>query len=142
MPASAAAIESRWSRTNWDAEDGDRAFTLVRIGTDIAQKAGMGAMHSYSKDQREVVNDLVRKVIVTDMGNFTPERFRDWTKNLDNQFRKRGLSLRFEIRQRTVHFSVKELRTGRRAFQFSASTRVRFDDRDVIMPMEDLAQRF
>jgi hypothetical protein len=102
----------------------------------------MGAMHSYSKDQREVVSDLVRKVIVTDMGNFTPDRFKDWTKNLDNQFRKRGLTLRFEIRQRTVHFAVKELRTGRRAFQFAASTRVRFDDRDIVMPMEDLTRRF
>lgn len=102
----------------------------------------MGAMHSYSKDQREVVSDLVRKVIVTDMGNFTPDRFKDWAKNLDNQFRKRGLTLRFEIRQRTVHFTVRELRTGRRAFQFAASTHVRFDDRDIVMPMEDLTRRF
>jgi hypothetical protein len=102
----------------------------------------MGAMHSYSKDQREVVNDLVRKVILTDMGNFTPDRFRDWTKNLDNQFRKRGLALRFEIRQRTVHFTVKELRSGRRAFQFSASTHVRFDDRDIAMPIADLTRSF
>jgi hypothetical protein len=129
-------------RTKWGSGRRGAALPPACIGIDIAQKARMGAMHSYSKDQREVVNDLVRKVILTDMGNFTPDRFRDWTKNLDNQFRKRGLSLRFEIRQRTVHFTVRELRTGRRAFQFSASTHVRFEDRDVVMPMEDLTRRF
>lgn len=101
----------------------------------------MGAMHSYTKDQREVVNDMVRKVILCDMGNFTAERFRDWIKNLDTQFRKRGLTLGFDIRQRTVHFTVKELRTGRRAFQFSTSTHVRFDDRDVVVSLEDMTRR-
>jgi hypothetical protein len=115
-------------------------------GIDFAQSArmgiGVGSMHSYTKDQREVVNELVRKVIVCDMGTFTPDRFKDWIKNFDNQFRKRGLTLRFEIRQRTVHFTIKELRTGRRCFQFAASTHVRFDDRDVIMSLEDAAPRF
>ncbi len=103
---------------------------------------GIGSMHSYTKDQREVVSELVRKVIVCDMGAFTPDRFKDWIISFDNQFRKRGLTLRFEIRQRTVHFTIKELRTGRRAFQFTASTHVRFDDRDVVMAFDDAPQRF
>ena len=103
---------------------------------------GVGSMHSYTKDQREVVSDLVRKVIVCDLGNFTPDRFKDWIKNFDNQFRKRGLTLRFEIRQRTVHFTIRELRTGRRVFHFSASTHVRFDDSDVIMSLDDVMRRF
>ena len=100
----------------------------------------MASMHSYRKDQREAVNELVRKVIVTDMGNFTPDRFKDWIKNYDYQFRKTGLTLRFEIRQRTVHFTIKELRTGRRAYQFRASTHVRFDDRDVILSLDDISK--
>ena len=44
-----------------------------------------GVLHSYRKEQREAVNDLVRKVIITDMANFNPERFRDWAKNLNYQ---------------------------------------------------------
>jgi hypothetical protein len=103
---------------------------------------GVGSLHSYTKDQREAVSDLVRKVIVCDMGTFTPDRFKDWIKNFDNQFRKRGLTLRFEIRQRTVHFTIKELRTGRRAFQFAASTHVRFDDRDIVMSFDDPGRQF
>lgn len=98
-------------------------------------------MHSYSKDQREAVSDLVRKVVVCDLGTFTPERFRDWIKHIDYQFRKTSLTLRFEIRQRVVHFTVKELRTGRRAYHFTASTRVRFDDSDIVMSVEDLSRR-
>jgi hypothetical protein len=100
-----------------------------------------GSMHSYRKEQREAVNDLVRKVLVADMASFNPERFRDWTKNLDYQFRKTGLTLRFEIRQGTVHFTVKDLRTGRRAYEFHTSTRVLFDDRDVV-PVEDTMIKF
>jgi hypothetical protein len=115
----------------------------VKQGIDIAQNCGMaGSMHSYSKGQREAVNDLVRKVIVCDLGTFTAERFRDWIKYTDSQFRKTGLTLRFDIRQRTVHFTVKELLTGRRAYSFSASTRVRFDDSDVIMSVEEMGRKF
>jgi hypothetical protein len=102
----------------------------------------MRSMHSYTKAQREAVSELVRKVIVTEMGNFNPERFRDWTKNLDHQFRKGGLTLRFDVRQRTVHFSVRELRTGRLAYQFATSTHLSFDDSDVIKPIEEIAPRF
>jgi hypothetical protein len=100
------------------------------------------SMHSFAKDQREAVNEMVRKLIVCDMGNFTPDRFKDWVKNLDNQFRKVGLMLRFEIRQRTVYFTIKELRTGRSAYQFSTSTHVRFDDRDVVLSFEDISRKF
>jgi hypothetical protein len=98
----------------------------------------MGTMHSFTKGQREVVSDLVRKVLVSDMGNFNPERFKDWVKNIDTQFRKMGLALQFEIHDRTVHFTVKELRTGRRLYHFATSTRVRFDERDVIMSYEEI----
>jgi hypothetical protein len=34
-----------------------------------------------------------------------------------------------------VHFYVKETRTKRIAFQFAASTRVRFEERDAIIPV-------
>jgi hypothetical protein len=100
-----------------------------------------GVLHSYRKEQREVVNDLVRKVIVTDLGNFNPERFKDWTKNLNYQFGKAGLMLRFDIRQGTVHFSIKDVRTGRRVYEFHSSTRVLFEDNDVT-PLEEQIKKF
>jgi hypothetical protein len=102
----------------------------------------MRSMHSYTKAQREAVSELVRKVIVTEMGMFTPERFRDWTKNLDHQFRKSGLTIRFEVRQRTVYFTIKDVRTGRLAYQFATSTHLPFDDNDVIKPVEEIARVF
>ena len=101
----------------------------------------MTGLHSLSKGQREVVSDLVRKVLVCDMGNFTAERFKDWIKNLDNQFRKMGMTVRFEIQNRSVHFTMKELRSGRRAYHFTSSTHVRFDGDDVIMSYDDIARR-
>lgn len=100
-----------------------------------------GVLHSYRKEQREAVNDLVRKVIITDMANFNPERFRDWAENLNYQFGKAGLTLRFDIRQGTVHFMVKDLRTGRRVYEFHTSTRVLFDDGEV-MSVEDKIKKF
>ena len=102
----------------------------------------MNATHSLTKGQREVVSDLVRKVLVCDMGNFTPDRFKDWVKNLDGQFLKMGLTLRFEIHDRAVHFTVKESRSGRRVYHFTSSTRVRFDDRDVTVSYEEITRRF
>jgi len=111
-----------------------------RTGIDSARNPPMSSMHSFSKGQREVVGDLLRKVLVSDMGNFNPERFKDWVKNTDNQFRKMGLTLQFQIHDRTVHFTVKELRTGRRLYQFATSTRVRFDDGDVIMSYEEITR--
>jgi hypothetical protein len=101
----------------------------------------IGSLHSYRKEQREVVSELVRKVIITDMANFNPERFKDWTKNLDYQFRKAGLTLRFEIRQGTVHFTIKDLRTGRRAYEFYTSTHVRYGDSEVV-PVEESTKKF
>ena len=64
-----------------------------------------GVLHSYRKEQREAVNDLVRKVIVTDMANFNPERFRDWAKNLNYQFRQSRVdaSVRYSPGHRTFH---------------------------------------
>jgi hypothetical protein len=102
----------------------------------------VAAIHFLTKGQREVVSDLVRKLLVCEMGNFTPERFKDWVKNADNQFRKMALMLQFEIRERTVYFTVKELRTGRRVYHFNTSTRVRFDDKDIVMSCEEITRPF
>lgn len=97
-------------------------------------------MHSRPKEQREAVRNLVHLVLIRDMGTFNPDRFKDWIKDVDARFRKVGLMLRFEIRSRTVHFTIKEIRSGRTAFNFSASTRVQFDDRDVVMAVEDFTK--
>ena|SRR5438105_2992058 len=112
------------------------------FGIDSAQNPGMSATHSLSKGQREVVHELVRRLLICDMGSFNPERFKDWVKNLDNQFRRMGLALQFEIRDRTVYFTVKELRTGRRIYHFATSTRVPFEAGEVIMSYEELTRRF
>src|SRR5437762_4125949 len=106
---------------------------LLRFGVMIQ-------MHSRPKEQREAVRNLVHLVLIRDMGTFNPERFKDWIKDIDARFRKVGLTLSFEIRSRTVHFTIKEIRSGRTAFNFSASTRVQFDDRDVVMSVEDFAK--
>lgn len=94
----------------------------------------MAGMHSYSKEQREAVNLLVRSVIVQDMGTFNPERFKDWVRNIDFRFSKVGLTLAFAISSsRSVNFTVKDIRTKRTAYRFTASTRVRFEADDVVV---------
>jgi hypothetical protein len=93
-------------------------------------------MHSRPKEQREAVRNLVHLVLTRDMGTFNPERFKDWVKDVDARFRKVGLTLAFEIRTRTVHFTIKEIRSRRTAFKFAASTHVQFEDRDVVMSVE------
>jgi hypothetical protein len=98
-------------------------------------------MHSSPKEQREAVRQLVHSLLVRDMGTFNADRFKEWVKETDARFRKVGLSLRFTIRERSVHFTIKEIRSKRTAFQFEASTRVPFDDRDVVMSVEDFPQR-
>ena len=95
-------------------------------------------MHSRPKEQREAIRNLVQLVLVRDMGTFTPDRFKEWIKDMDARFRKTGLTLKFEIRIRTVHFTIKEIRTSRIAFRFAASSHVQFEDRDVVMSVEDL----
>jgi hypothetical protein len=95
------------------------------------------AMHNYSKEQREAVRQLLHTVLMRDMGSFDPDRFKEWIKELDARFRKVALTLVFELRNRSVHFTIKELRTGRAAFRFTSATRVRFDDKDVVMSAED-----
>jgi hypothetical protein len=96
-------------------------------------------MHSRPKEQREAVRNLVHSVLTRDMGTFNPERFKDWIKDIDARFRKVGLTLRFDISQRSVHFTIKEIRSGRTAFQFTASSHVPFEDRDVVMSLDDPA---
>ena len=95
-------------------------------------------MHSYSKEQREAVRHLLHTVLMRDMGSFTPDRFKDWIKEMDAKFRKVALNLVFHIHNRTVHFTIKEIRSGRSAFRFTSSTRVRFDDSEVIMSTDQL----
>src|SRR5438270_5433779 len=98
----------------------------------------MSYMHSAPKEQREAVRQLVHLVITRDMSTFNPERFRTWFKDTDQKFRRVGLTLKFEIRDRVVLFSVKEMRSGRTLHRFDSSTRVPFDDRDVIMSADEL----
>ena len=98
-------------------------------------------MHSRPKEQREAVRNLVHTVLIRDMGTFNPDRFKDWIKELDARFRKVGLTLGFIIRHRAVHFTIKEMRTGRMAFKFTSSTHVPFDDRDVVMAVEEFAHK-
>lgn len=95
-------------------------------------------MHSHRKEQREAVRQLVYTVLMRDMSTFNPERFKSWIKDTDQKFRKVGLTLRFDIRDRVVYFTVREIRSGRRVHHFDSATRVPFDDRDVIMSVEEL----
>src|SRR4051794_25576101 len=100
---------------------------------------GMPAgMHSFSKQQREAVRHLLHSVLMRDMGTFTPDRFKDWIKDMDARFRKVALTLVFQLQNRSVQFTIKEVRSGRTAFRFTSSTRVRFDDREVVMSTDEL----
>ena len=95
-------------------------------------------MHSFSKEQREAVRTLVHTVLMRDMGSFTADRFKDWIKDMDAKFRKVALTLGFQLSNRSVHFTIKELRSGRTAFRFTSATRVKFDDRDVVISTDQL----
>jgi hypothetical protein len=98
-------------------------------------------MHSRPKEQREAIRQLVHSVLTRDMGTFNPERFKEWIKDLDARFRKVGLTLLFAIRERSVSFTIKEIRSRRTAFKFTASSHVPFDDRDVVMSVEEFGQK-
>jgi hypothetical protein len=96
----------------------------------------MQALHSATKGEREVIRQLVHSVLVRDMSTFNPERFREWSKALQGNFRKVGLAVKVSIHDRNVHFTIKQLRGasaggGRVIFKFMSSTRVQFDDVDV-----------
>jgi hypothetical protein len=97
-------------------------------------------MHSRPKEQREAIRQLVHSVLTRDMGIFNPERFKEWIKEVDARFRKVGLALNFTIRDRTVNFTIKEIRSKRTAFKFTASSHVPFEDRDVVMTVEEFGQ--
>ena len=97
-------------------------------------------MHSRPKEQREAIRQLVHSVLTRDMGTFNPERFKEWIKDIDARFRKVGLTLIFAIRERSVNFTIKEIRSRRTAFKFTASTHVPFEDRDVVMTVEEFGQ--
>ena len=98
-------------------------------------------MHSRPKEQREAIRQLVHSVLTRDMGTFNPERFKEWIKDVDARFRKVGLMLIFTIRERSVHFTIKEIRSRRTAYKFTASTHVPFEDRDVVMTVEEFGQK-
>src|ERR1700759_3776665 len=95
----------------------------------------MVGLHTATKGEREVIRQLVHGVLVRDMSTFTPDRFKDWIKTMDTNFRKVGLTLKFKINDRTPHFTVKQLRGGpgggRTIYQFSSSTNVKFSEREV-----------
>lgn len=95
-------------------------------------------MHSFSKEQREAVRQLLHTVLMRDMGTFTPDGFRSWIKEMDAKFRKVALTMAFQISNRCVNFTVKEIRSGRTAFRFTSATRVKFDDRDVVMSTDQV----
>jgi hypothetical protein len=97
-------------------------------------------MHSRPKEQREAIRQLVHSVLTRDMATFNPERFKEWIKEIDARFRKVGLTLLFAIRERSVSFTIKEIRSRRTAFKFTASTHVPFEDRDVVMTVEEFGQ--
>ena len=97
-------------------------------------------MHSRPKEQREAIRQLVHSVLTRDMATFNPERFKEWIKEIDGRFRRVGLTLTFTIRERSVNFTIKEIRSRRTAFKFTASTHIPFEDRDVIMTVEEFGQ--
>lgn len=97
-------------------------------------------MHSRPKEQREAIRQLVHSVLTREMSTFNPERFKDWIKDIDAKFRKVGLTLIFNIRERSVHFTIREIRSRRTAYKFTASTHVPFEDRDVVMTVEEFGQ--
>jgi hypothetical protein len=97
-------------------------------------------MHSRPKEQREAIRQLVHSVLTRDMASFNPERFKEWIKDIDAKFRRVGLTLHFTIRERSVNFTIKEIRSRRTAYKFTASTHVPFEDRDVVMTVEEFGQ--
>jgi hypothetical protein len=102
--------------------------------------SGMILMHSRPKEQREAIRQLVHSVLTRDMATFNPERFKEWIREIDARFRKVGLTLLFTIRERSVNFTIKEIRSRRIAFKFTASTHVPFEDRDVVMTVEEFGK--
>ena len=97
-------------------------------------------MHSRPKEQREAIRQLVHAVLTRDMATFNPERFKEWIKDVDAKFRRVGLTLLFTIQDRSVNFTIKEIRSRRTAYKFTASTHVPFENRDVIMTVEEFGQ--
>jgi hypothetical protein len=95
-------------------------------------------MHSINKEQRETVRQLLHVVLIRDMGTFTADRFKDWIKDMDQKFRRAALTLQFAIRERVVTFTIRELRSRRAVYQFSSSTRVVFEERDVVMSIDQI----
>ena len=98
-------------------------------------------MHSRPKEQREAIRQLVHTILTRDMATFNPERFKEWIKDNDAKFRRTGLTLQFTIHDRSVNFTIKEVRSRRTAFKFTASTHVPFEDRDVIMTVEEFGHK-
>ena len=98
----------------------------------------MTGLHSLTKGTREAIRQLVHSVVLRDMETFTPDQFKQWIKATDDRFRKMGLTLTFKIYEREVQFAVKEIRSRRTAYQFSSSTHVHFEDRDVVMDYDQL----
>jgi hypothetical protein len=129
------------SPRGWNAPGSAPDFAPRRPVPILLNPYGVILMHSRPKEQREAVRNLVHTVLTRDMGTFNPERFKDWIKEIDARFRKVGLTLGFTIQHRSVHFTIKEMRTSRMAFKFTSSTHVPFEDRDVVMTVEEFASK-
>lgn len=114
----------------------DFSLPCLPLALRLLISLAMVGLHSHSKEQREAVRQLLHAVIIRDMSTFNPERFKDWIKDLDVRFRKVGMTMRATISSsRTVHFAIRDVRTKRGAFQFASSSRVQFEDSDVIMSL-------
>ena len=88
----------------------------------------MLGMHNFSKNEREVIRQLVHKILVREMGNFNPESFQSWVKQIEEQFRKVAMTMRVDLNNRAVNVAVREIRSGRIIVKFTCSSHVRFDD--------------
>jgi hypothetical protein len=49
-----------------------------------------------------------------------------------------ALTMAYQLTNRTVQYTIKEIRSRRTAIRITSTTRVRIDDRDVIMSTDEL----
>ena len=81
--------------------------------------------------QRETVCQLVHALLNSDIARFSPERFKDWIKEISDSFRKAGLTLAFESHNRSARFTIYDTTGGRIVFRFTAPDRLGFDDKEL-----------
>lgn len=76
-------------------------------------------MQRVLEQEREVVRQLLHKLIVTDLGSFHPDTFKSWIKRMDEPFRKIRLTMRLTINEQIgipehplVHRTMARAATG------------------------------